>query len=185
MHFNPVPHRHFKTLAAASALVLLTACGSSAQTPGTDEGGGSDDGSITFAAVPSEESTSLHSEYETVIKLIEQETGKTVKFQDVTDYAAVIEGQRAGKIDLAVYGPFSYLIAHDGGVPVEPIGSVVDSPDEEPGYNSRAFVPSGSSISDLSGFRERKSALLMQRPRRVSSIHLLGFWTPESTRRRM
>lgn len=151
MMFRSKP-RTATVLAAAGSLFLVAGCGQSAADTGSGESAAAGDDTITFAAVPSEESESLQSQYEAIIKLLEQETGKTVEFQDATDYAAVIEGQRAGKIDLAGYGPFSYVIAADGGVPVEPVASLVDGPDENPGYRSFGWVPADSDITDLAGF---------------------------------
>lgn len=147
-------------LLAAASLLMVTACGESASESagGASEAGGGGGGgdTITFAAVPSEESQSLQSQYEVIIELLEQETGKTVEFQDATDYSAVIEGQRAGQIDLAGYGPFSYKIAKDSGVPIEPIASLVDAPDEEPGYKSHAWASADSDIASLADFNGKK-----------------------------
>ncbi|WP_026927835.1 phosphate/phosphite/phosphonate ABC transporter substrate-binding protein [Granulicoccus phenolivorans] len=144
------------SLAAVAAVgataLLLSACGSSAQSAPTS----SAKDTIVFAAVPSEQSSSLRSQYENVIKVLEKDTGKKVEFQDATNYAAVIEGQRAGKIDIAGYGPFSYKIAKDGGVPIEPVSSAVKNPGDTPGYHSTAWVPADSTITDLSGFRGKK-----------------------------
>ena len=119
-----------------AALLALTACGESAVEP---SGGGADPGgdTLVFASIPSEESTSLQQNYAAVLAMLERETGTTIEFQNATDYAAVIEGQRAGKIDLASYGPFSYIIAKDGGVPIEPLAAPVNVPGDAP----RLHVP--------------------------------------------
>lgn len=143
-------------LLAAASLLMVTACGEGAVSSTSDAPAGAGDDTFVFAAVPSEESQSLQSQYEVIIELLEQETGKTVEFQNATDYSAVIEGQRAGKIDLAGYGPFPYKIAKDSGVPIEPIASPVDAPDEEPGYKSHAWAPADSDIASLADFKGKK-----------------------------
>lgn len=142
------------TIAAAAALALA-ACGQSAAEPSS---GGSAGGKTTLvvAAVPAEESTSITSQWGGIAKLLERETGTKVTIQQATDYAAIIEGQRAGKIDLAMYGPLSYVMARDGGVPVEPIGSLIDAKGEKPGYTSMAWVPADSSATDLKGLAGKK-----------------------------
>ncbi|NNG19812.1 phosphate/phosphite/phosphonate ABC transporter substrate-binding protein [Naumannella sp. ID2617S] len=143
-------------LAGSLTLILATAaCGQSAAQSGSASGGGSKD-TIVIAAVPSEQSQSLQNQYDPVIKLLEKETGKKIQFQNATDYAAVIEGQRAGKIDLAGYGPFSYKIAKDGGVPVEPVGTPVKTKDTPPGYYSMGWVPGNSPIASLNEFKGKK-----------------------------
>lgn len=148
--------RSLRSLTAAAAAVgtalVVAACGSSAdQSDSAASGSGPD--KLVLASIPSEDSTSLQQEFALVQKVIEDETGIPVEFQNATDYAAVIEAQRAGKVQIAVYGPFSYVTARDGGVPIQPLGAFADSADEEPGYRSYAIVPAGSDIRTLDDFR--------------------------------
>ncbi|WP_257203227.1 phosphate/phosphite/phosphonate ABC transporter substrate-binding protein [Corynebacterium cystitidis] len=130
--------------AAALTTLGLTACGS-------DSSGKT----ITFAAVPSESSTSLESSFENITTLLEQETGAHVEFQNASDYAAVIEGMRAGQIDIASFGPFSYVIAKDSGVSMKAAASPTHDPNEAPSYTSLAYVKSDNndinSLEDLEG----------------------------------
>lgn len=128
--------------AAALALPLLAACGSS----GDD---GDDGDAITFAAVPAESSSTLESTFENVTALLEEETGKKVEFQNASDYAAVIEGMRAGQIDAASFGPFAYVIAKDSGIDMEPAAAPTHDPDKTPAYTSLAYVKKGSDIKGL------------------------------------
>ena len=133
--------RTVRSLAAAAlALPLLAACGSS---------GASADETITFAAVPSESSSTLESSFENVTALIEEETGKTVEFQNASDYAAVVEGMRAGQIDAASFGPFAYVIAKDSGIDMEPAAAPTNDKDKAPAYTSLAYVKKGSDITGL------------------------------------
>lgn len=128
---------------AALTATLATACGSAA---GAE--------TITFAAVPSESSATLESSFENVTALIEQETGTTVEFQNASDYAAVIEGMRAGQVDVASFGPFSYVIAKDSGIDLEAAASPTDDPAVPPAYTSLAYVAADSDIQgieDLAG----------------------------------
>ncbi|MEJ5918889.1 MULTISPECIES: phosphate/phosphite/phosphonate ABC transporter substrate-binding protein [unclassified Corynebacterium] len=135
--------------ALAITAPLLVACGS-----GSNDAAGDD--TITFAAVPAESSQSLQSDFENLAKLIEKETGKKVEFQNASDYAAVIEGQRAGKIDLASYGPFSYVIAKDSGVPISPIAAPTSDESKAPAYTSLAYVKKDSDIKSLKDLKGKK-----------------------------
>ncbi|MDN6527959.1 MAG: phosphate/phosphite/phosphonate ABC transporter substrate-binding protein [Brevibacterium sp.] len=133
--------RTVRSLAAAAlALPLLAACGSS---------GASADDTITFASVPAESSSTLESSFENVTKLLEEETGKTVEFQNASDYAAVVEGMRAGQIDAASFGPFAYVIAKDSGIDMEPAAAPTNDQDQAPAYTSLAYVKKGSEITGL------------------------------------
>ncbi|WP_068255901.1 phosphate/phosphite/phosphonate ABC transporter substrate-binding protein [Janibacter corallicola] len=148
----PSHHRRTTRLAAlaAAAVPVLAACGSSAaETTNSDE-------TMTFAAVPAESSTSLESDYSNITELIEKETGVKVTFQNAADYAAVVEGQRAGKIDLASYGPFSYIIAKDQGVPIEAIAAPTSDEAKKPAYTSHAYVRADSDVQSLKDLKGEK-----------------------------
>ena len=147
------------TLAAVAALAL-SACGSSAAETTSASGSGADNARnpdvLVFAAVPSEEATSLEQSYKSVMSLLEKETGKKIQFQKATDYAAIIEGQRSGKVDIAQYGPFSYVLARNSGVQTTPIAAQVKKKGDKPGYQSYAIAKSSSPVTDLAGFKGKK-----------------------------
>lgn len=124
--------------ALATGSLSLVACGS--DTAGE---------TITFAAVPAESSATLDQTFGNLTDLIEQETGVTVEFQNASDYAAVIEGMRAGQVDVASFGPFSYVIAKDSGVDLSPVAAPTNVQDEQPAYTSLAYVKEGSDINTL------------------------------------
>lgn len=128
---------------AASALIALpavAACGS---------GDAATNDTLTFAATPAESSQSLQSDFANIIELLEQEAGVSIEFQNASDYAAVIEGQRAGQIDMASYGPFSYVIAKDSGVDIDAVVAPTNDKDVAPAYTSLAYVRADSDIDSL------------------------------------
>jgi phosphonate transport system substrate-binding protein len=149
---------HFRrptgALAAVAALLTLTACGQSAD-DAAGAGGSGDAGTLVFAAVPAEESTSLEQSFDATIAMLEEETGMAIEFQNATDYAAVIEGMRAGQIDIAQFGPFSYVLAEGQGAQITPVAASIEEEGGEPGYQSYGIVPAGSEITDLAGYAGR------------------------------
>ncbi|MHA6800107.1 phosphate/phosphite/phosphonate ABC transporter substrate-binding protein [Bounagaea algeriensis] len=148
----PTRNRRAGLAAAAAAFaLLLSACGPSA----ADQGGGSPH-ELVFAAVPSEDSANLQQDYAPTIKMLEDETGKEVRFQQATDYAAIIEGQRAGKIDIAKYGPFSYMLAREKGVEAEAVAAQAEEKGKQPGYQSYGITRPGTGIDSLADFRGKK-----------------------------
>lgn len=148
--------RRTMTIASAAAIALgLAACGTSAADPGSSESQAENPETpetLVFASIPSEESSEIAAEYEIVLAALEGELGVEIELQEATDYAAVIEALRAGQVDIAALGPFSYMTAADGGAGVVPVGGLADSEDEEPGYQSYGIVPAGSDITDIAGF---------------------------------
>lgn len=134
--------------AAVIALLGLSACGPSAAN--------STDDSLVFGIIPYENSSSVAQDYQPLVDLIGKETGKDVEVETVTDYAALIEGQRAGTIDLGFYGPISYVLAQDSGVGIEPVAAPVLERDAPPVYHSYLIAKEDSGIetaADLEGKR--------------------------------
>ncbi|MER6991148.1 phosphate/phosphite/phosphonate ABC transporter substrate-binding protein [Saccharopolyspora hirsuta] len=139
-----------RVLVGLAALGLLAGCGPSAAQQDAD----SDE--LVFAAIPSEESASLQQDYQPVLDLLAKETGKKITFQKATDYAAIIEGQRAGKIDIAKYGPFSYVLAKKQGVAATAVAGQVEEQGGQPGYASYAITRPDTGIRSLADFRGKK-----------------------------
>ena len=147
-------------LSASALAVSLVACSSDSETTESTEteaasGSADSDQTLTFAAIPAESSESLESDYSAIVEAIEQETGVEVEFQNLADYASLVEGQRAGQIDIAGYGPFTYVIAKDSGVPIEVVAAPTDDENEPPTYTSRAYVRADTddinSLDDIEG----------------------------------
>ncbi|NLU84248.1 phosphate/phosphite/phosphonate ABC transporter substrate-binding protein [Rhodococcus sp. HNM0569] len=147
---SSIIRRHRAVALAAlgcAGILAVSGCGqSAAENSGDPE-------TLVFASIPSEESTSLQQEFGVVTDVIEKETGKKVEFFNASDYAGVIEAQRAGKVQIAAYGPFSYVTAKDSGVGTVPVAAPVDAEGEQPGYRSYAITKPGSGIASLADMR--------------------------------
>ncbi len=111
--------------------------------------------SITFGAVPAENASSLEADFDTTISILQDELGIEIEFFQATDYAGVIEGMIADRIDVAQFGGFSYVIATSNGADVSVAGVMTDGPDIEPGYRSYALTQADNdeinSIEDFAG----------------------------------
>lgn len=153
---RPLTRRQgMRSLAALSTAVLGTGALASC---GTGAGSGSEE--IVFAAVPAESSQSLEQTFGHIVALLEKATGRPVTFQNASDYAAVIEGQRAGKIDIASYGPFSYVIAKDSGIALEAVVAPTHEEGVAPAYTSLCYTREGSGIASLADLAGKKVAFV-------------------------
>ncbi|MGP4020146.1 phosphate/phosphite/phosphonate ABC transporter substrate-binding protein [Saccharopolyspora sp. 5N708] len=150
--FN-ISRRLLAVLACAALPLGLAACGPSAA---TDQGSARNPDELVFASVPSEDSTSLEQEFKPLVDMLSKETGKKIRVEKATDYAAVIEGQRTGKIDIAMYGPLSYVVARNSGVRITPLGAQVETKAAAPGYWSYGVVKADSPIQSLADFRGKQ-----------------------------
>ncbi|GAA3708386.1 phosphate/phosphite/phosphonate ABC transporter substrate-binding protein [Nonomuraea antimicrobica] len=139
-----------RILTALAMIGALAAAGCSSA-----DGSTGGDEVLRFAAVPVEQNIDPTAEYKDIIALIEKNTGRKVEFVRSTDYNAVIEGMVSGKIDLAEFGPLSYVLARSNGAKITPIASMVEK-GGTPTYQSYGIVPANSEITDLNGFKGAK-----------------------------
>jgi len=149
-----------KLLAALAGLALaggvLTACSSSDEALGGEVTGAfaKDSNTLVFGVVP--DSVDTETNYQPLMDFVAARTGKKVEYHESTDYAALIEAAVAGKIDVASFSGFTYIIAKNKGAAISPVSSIITEPGAEPGYYSEAIVPNGSDITDLTGFKGKK-----------------------------
>ncbi|HLW92319.1 MAG TPA: phosphonate ABC transporter substrate-binding protein [Roseiarcus sp.] len=108
---------------------------------------------IVFAMVPEENASGVTDRYAPFIDYLTKELGVKVTLRIANDYAAVIEGQRAGNIHIAYHGPASFARALVTGVKVEAFAIDVNS-DGSKGYYSVFYVKKDSpyqKLDDLKG----------------------------------
>lgn len=103
---------------------------------------------LTMAVVPAENASGVSDRYQPFVVYLSKELGVPVKLRIANDYAAVIEGQRAGNIQIAYYGPASYSKAYLTGVKTEPF-TVTRNHDGSIGYYSVIYVKADSPYKDI------------------------------------
>jgi phosphonate transport system substrate-binding protein len=119
-------------LAGAAALALSTSAASAQDWKGKYP-------EITFAVVPAENASGVTERYTPFVNYLSKELGIKVNLRVANDYAAVIEGQRAGNIHIGYYGPASFARARVTGVKTDAF--VIDvNADGTKGYYSVFYV---------------------------------------------
>jgi len=109
---------------------------------------------LVFAVVPAENASGVADRYQPWIEYLSKALGVKITLRIANDYAAVIEGQKAGNIHIGYYGPASLSRAIKvtaGGV--EPFVTTINQ-DGTVGYYSVAYVKADSPyrrIEDLKG----------------------------------
>lgn len=108
---------------------------------------------LVFAIVPAENASGTVDRWTPFVDYLSKELGTKVTLRVANDYAAVIEGQRAGNIQIAYYGPASFARARMVGVKTDAFAIDVNS-DGSKGYYSVFYVLANSpyqKIEDLKG----------------------------------
>jgi phosphonate transport system substrate-binding protein len=103
---------------------------------------------LIFAVVPAENATGVSDRYAGFMDYLTKQLGVPVTLRIANDYAAVIEGQRAGNIQIAYYGPASYSKAYLTGVKTEPFVTTRNN-DGAIGYYSVLYVKADSPYKDI------------------------------------
>ncbi|MCK2125944.1 putative selenate ABC transporter substrate-binding protein [Thauera aromatica] len=110
---------------------------------------------LRVSAIPDEAPTELQRKFKPLGDYLEKETGLEVVFTPVSDYAAVVEGLAAKKIDLAWLGGFTYVQARlrtQG----EALPIVQRAEDEV--FTSKFIVPADSPVKSLSELKGKTFA---------------------------
>jgi len=94
---------------------------------------------ITFAVIPMENGSGVTERFTPFVEYLSRELGIKVNLRIANDYAAVIEGQRAGNIHIGYYGPASFARARLTGVKTDAFVIDVNS-DGSKGYYSVFYV---------------------------------------------
>lgn len=108
---------------------------------------------LIFAVVPAENAGQVADRYKNFLEYLSKETGVKVTLRIAADYAAVIEGQRAGQIHIGIYGPTAYARARMTGAKITPFVTETAKGDVR-GYYSVVYVKANSAfnkIEDLKG----------------------------------
>jgi phosphonate transport system substrate-binding protein len=114
---------------------------------------------LTFAVVPAENASGVSDRFAPFTAYLSKELGVPVKLRIANDYAAVIEGQRAGNIQIAHYGPASFATASMTGVRTEPF--VTNRNNEGVvGYYSVIYVKADSPYKDIQDLKGKSIAFV-------------------------
>jgi phosphonate transport system substrate-binding protein len=114
---------------------------------------------ITFAVVPAENASGVNERYAPFVNYLSKELGIKVNLRVANDYAAVIEGQRAGNIQVAYYGPASFARARLTGVKTDAFVIDVNS-DGSKGYYSVFYVLAKSPYQKLEDLKGKNLGLV-------------------------
>ena len=95
-----------KKLLATFGLVTLTLLGNAAHAAPD-----ADPATLKVALLPDENASTVIKNNQPLKALLEKELGKKVELIVTTDYSSMIEAMRHGRLDLAYFGPLSYVLA--------------------------------------------------------------------------
>ena len=112
---------------------------------------------LTFAIIPTEESVAELQLYKPVTDRMEELTGKKIQFFMPTSYASVVEGLLSKFVDVAVLGPYTYVIANSKDKSIEVFATYAKRPghmqEEGPGYRGVLISKRGSKFTTIDSLK--------------------------------
>ena len=112
---------------------------------------------LTFSIIPTEETIQELTIYKPVIDYLSKMTGKKVEFYMPTSYSTVVEALIGKWVDVAVLGPYSYVIANDKDPDVQVFATYAKKPghiqEEGPGYKAVLITKKGSKFTTIESLK--------------------------------
>jgi phosphonate transport system substrate-binding protein len=102
---------------------------------------------IKMVFVPASE-IEQSSEFESLLKIVEQLTGFTITTINVTDYNAAVEAMRAGRAEMAWFGAKTYIQAAEL-ADAEAFAAGIAKGDKDPSYYTHFIVNKDSTLSEF------------------------------------
>src|SRR5262245_39227160 len=116
-------------------------------------------GVITVGFIPAEDSRAMVRQSQAILDIVAQHTGMKIDTFVGSDYNATIEALRSGHVDVALLGPFPYVLATTV-APVEAFAVTVTARTMQPSYQSIIIAPKDAPIRSLADIKGKSFAFV-------------------------
>lgn len=138
-----------KNLLSTLAFITLTLFGAAAQAADPDPD------VLKVALLPDENASELIKRNKPLKAYLEKELNKKIELVVTTDYSSMIEAMRFGRLDLAYFGPLSYVMAKSKSE-IEPFAAMVKG--GKPTYRSVVIANVASGVNSFKDIKGKKVA---------------------------
>jgi phosphonate transport system substrate-binding protein len=112
---------------------------------------GKDPAKLRVALLPDENASTLIQNAQPLKAYLEKTLGKDIELVVTTDYSSMIEAMRFGRIEIAYFGPFSYVLAKSKAPEIEPFAVGIEK--GKPTYNSILIAQTDGPVKDIADIR--------------------------------
>jgi phosphonate transport system substrate-binding protein len=116
-------------------------------------------GVLTVGFIPAEDSRAMVRQSQAILDIVAKHTGMKIDTFVGSDYNATIEALRAGHVDVALLGPFSYVLATTV-APVEAFAVTVTARSMQPSYQSIIITSKDAPINTLADLKGKTFAFV-------------------------
>jgi phosphonate transport system substrate-binding protein len=106
---------------------------------------------LRVALLPDENASTLIQNAQPLKVYLEKTLNKAIELVVTTDYSSMIEATRFGRIEIAYFGPFSYVLAKSKAPDIEPFAVGVER--GQPFYNSIIVSQAGGPVKELADIK--------------------------------
>lgn len=106
---------------------------------------------LKVALLPDENASTIIKNNQGLKTYLETQLGKKIELIVTTDYSSMIEAMRFGRIEVAYFGPFSYVLAKSKAPEIEPFAVGVER--GSPTYNSVLIAQAGGPVNEIADIR--------------------------------
>lgn len=117
---------------------------------------GKDPAKLRVALLPDENATTLIQNARPLKIYLEKTLKKDIELIVTTDYSSMIEAMRFGRIEIAYFGPFSYVLAKSKAPEIEPFAVGVER--GAPTYNSVLIAQKGGPVAKIEDIKGKPFA---------------------------
>lgn len=117
---------------------------------------GRDPAALRVALLPDENATTLIQNAQPLKAYLERTLNKKIEIIVTTDYSSMIEAMRFGRIEVAYFGPFSYVLAKSRAPAIEPFAVGVER--GAPTYNSVLIANAAGDVKALADIKGKPFA---------------------------
>lgn len=111
---------------------------------------------LRVALLPDENAATLIQNAQPLKQYLEATLKKEIELIVTTDYSSMIEAMRFGRIEVAYFGPFSYVLAKSKAPMIEPFAVGVEK--GSPTYNSILIATAGGPVKSVADIRGKPFA---------------------------
>jgi len=119
--------------------------------PALAQGQTRDPARLRLALLPDENASTIVQNAQPLRAHLSQSLGRDVQVLVTTDYSSMIEAMRFGRIEIAYFGPFSYVLAKSRAEGIEPFAVGVER--GSPTYRSIIIATAGGPVQKLEDVR--------------------------------
>lgn len=112
---------------------------------------------LRVALLPDESAGTVIKNNEPLKRYLGTKLGKEIELVVTTDYSSMIEAMRRGRLELAYFGPLSYVLAQDRSE-IEPFAGLVEKPGGEPVYQALVIGNIEQGITTIADLADRTVA---------------------------